>query len=226
MSLKKFAFALFAVLALGAMVANSASATATESNGFWYKGETKLAVGTKEPVTCSKGEESLIFESTVGTTNVPLKLQATGVTCPEGKVFNESSKAKATGKLKFTGVSVVEPAGCSVAGGSIETVALKSQVWMEGAADVQRLAPASGTEFAEVEIIGCAIANVYPLTGVIFGESAFPTFLKAILRRLHFSASINLSKGGSIKLGGHNASLVGNVTIGLTAGGEWTANET
>jgi hypothetical protein len=226
MSLKKLGLALVAVLALSAVVANSAMATATESNGFWYKAGAKVAAGTKLAVTCGN-TGNFVLESTVGASNTPLKLEATTVTCPGAEIFNESSKAKATGKIKFSGVKVVKPEGkCVVTGGTVETVALKGQVWMEGTTAYERFAPASGETFANVSIEGCSIEEVYPAKGVVFGKSVNATGVEAATQEATFSGAINTTAGGALTFGGHSATLAGTGTFKLTGGGNWSANET
>ncbi len=221
MSLKKLGVALLAVLALGAIAASSASAAAEESNGFWYKESTKLT--TAEPVTCAQVGEATLT-TTVGKNNTPLKLKAAGTSCPGGEIFNEASKAKATGKIKFTGVTVVEPVGCSVEGGAVQTEALKAQVYMEGTKALVRFAPATGTQFAEVEITGCAIAGAYPTKGVVFGEAINPTNTLASAQNVKFSTTINSAAGGELLFGGHAAVITGETSVTLTGGGQFKAN--
>lgn len=210
MRFKTLNFALLAILALGAVVASSAMATATESNGFWYIEGAKLESGVEHAMNLScHNEGNFVLTSTVGKNNTPLKLNATGISCPEGLIFNEGSKAKATGKIKFSGVTVVEPAGCSVAGGAVETEALKAQVYMEGTKALVRFAPSTGTQFAEVEITGCAIAGAYPTKGVVFGEAANATGVSAGEQKVTVSGAINTAAGGSLTFGGHSAALAG-----------------
>ena len=226
MSLKKLVVALFAVLALSAVVANSAMAAATETNGFWYKGATKLENGTAKglAVTCSQVGEATLT-TTVGTNETPLKLKATSTTCPSAKIYNESSKAKATGSIKFAGVTVVEPAGCKVVGGAVETEPLAGQVWMEGTKAMFKFAPATGTIFAEPEIEGCSIAGAYPTTGTVFGESVNATNVGSTEQNLKFSKTINSTAGGALTFGKKPASIEGQLKVVLTGGGEYKANE-
>jgi len=232
MSLKKLGLALLAILALGAVFANSALATAEESNGFWYGEGTKLAAGVKSEIVCSQVGEATL-STTVGTNNTPLKLKATATECPGAVIFNESSKAKATGKIKFTGVTVVEPAGCSVVGGEVETEPLKGQIYMKGTKVLFMFSPVSGEIFAEPEIAGCAIAGGYPTKGVVFGESTNATNFEAEEQFLNFSAAINSAAGGSLTFGGHSASITGKTKFittkiegGITKHKKWKVNLT
>jgi hypothetical protein len=226
MSHRKLGLALAAVPAIGAVVVvNSAFGTATETKGFWNKAGVKLASGTKLAVTCGN-TGNFVLESTVGASNTPLKLEASTVTCPGGEIFNESEKAKATGKIKFSGVKVIKPEGkCVVTGGTVETVALKGQVWMEGTTMYERFAPASGETFANVSIEGCSIEEVYPAKGVVFGKSVNATGEEAETQELTFSGAVNTTAGGSLTFGGHAATLAGTGTFKLTGGGRWGASE-
>jgi hypothetical protein len=231
MRLKKAGLALVAVLALGVVAVNSATAEkAIEAEGSWYKNGTVLASGEANSLalTCSIGEHEgaskFVLESTV--IGVPLKLTATGVSCPGGKIFNESSKAKASGKIKLTGVTVDEPTGCKISGGSIESVALQSEVWMEenSAEKVfQRFAPSSGTTLANIEVEGCALEGIFPLKGTFFGESVVATSVEGTSRGLTFSSAINTTAGGSLTFGKSTATLKGRANLSLTGGGSWKA---
>jgi hypothetical protein len=205
MRLTKLGLALIAILALGAVVANTAMATATESNGFWYAEGTKLtAEEGGQPVVCAQVGEATL-STTVG--GKPLKFKATGGTCPEFVIFNEGSKAKGTGKIKLTGVTVVEPAGCTVSGGELETVKLSAQVYMEGTKVLVRFAPASGTVFAEPKVTGCSIAGAYPIKGVEFGEWGNATGVGAFKNSITFSGEINAAAGGSLTVAGQAATI-------------------
>ena len=205
MRLTKLCLALLAILALGAVAANTAMATATESNGFWYvEGGAKLPAEEKGPIVCAQEGEAALT-TTVG--GKPLKFKATGGTCPESVIFNEGSKAKGTQKIKLTGVTVVEPAGCTVSGGEIETALLSSQIYMEGTKVLVRYAPASGTIFAEPKITGCSIKGAYPIKGVVFGEWGNVTGVEAAKNTITFSGAINAAAGGSLTVAGQPAAV-------------------
>ena len=143
MNVKRLLLALTAVAMFAAVMANSASATMT-TGGEWYIGAT--APGTtlakeprweneKKPSTAASGnmngEAKLILTGTVGESGTPVKLTATGVECIEATIFNEGGAGKDSGKLKFTGVTVSEPANCDVLGGEIETNELKTELYMD-----------------------------------------------------------------------------------------------
>jgi hypothetical protein len=103
MRLKKLGAALVVVAALAAVLASSSFAAATTETKAWnVTGEaTSKAVGTAT------------FKTEVAGT--PYVLQATGINCEGCKTENSGGVAVGSGKLKFTGVTVKEPAGCSVA---------------------------------------------------------------------------------------------------------------
>ncbi len=78
MSLKKLGAAVFAVLAIGAVMASSAFAAPTTGNSQWYVNGSKLTGSTG--VTCAKtGTEPIVLASEVAGAKV--KLDATNVEC-------------------------------------------------------------------------------------------------------------------------------------------------
>jgi len=229
MTVKKLAVALLATLALAAVIASTAAAhPALETNGFWYKNGTKIAAGVKEPITCTNTGNFVLEGHTVdilGT--LPFKAQATGLSCPGGKIFNQSSKAGMIGSLRFTGVTGIEPP-CEISHGVIQTEAIKGQVWMQEstAKALLRIAPASGTLLAEIGIgNGCALNELHPLKGVIFAEFTNVTFTSALTQPLLFSGPINATAGGALTLDGDPATLTGAAGISLTSGGTLAVNE-
>jgi hypothetical protein len=217
---KHLGLALVAISAIAAFIASSAMATATESNGYWYKDASQLT--TSESLICGNSGNFTLESTVLGT---PLKLQATGVSCPSSSIFNESSKAKASGKLKFSGVTVVEPSGCVVAGGTVESAELRGQIWMEGATAYERFAPASGTTFAKISIEKCVIAETFLLKGTVFGKSVNATNVAKATQELEFSGAINSTAGGSLTIGVNSATLKGTSTFKLTSGDEILASE-
>jgi hypothetical protein len=230
MSLKKLGLTLLAVLVLGGIAANSAMAAATETNGFWYKAGVKLAGSERPSITCSQ-LVAMTLTSTVGVLNTPVKLEATEATCPDGMIFNENMKAKGRMHIRFKGITVSEPVEppptkCSIAGNEFETEPLKAQVWMEGGKAMVRFSAASGETWAEPEIVGCAIANPYPLKGTLFAEYWNATNAESAEQKLVFSSSINSVAGGSLTFGGHPAAITGQLKVVLSGGGQWKVNET
>jgi hypothetical protein len=223
MNFKKLGVALLVVFALSAVSADSVLATAVESTGSWSEGGTPL----KEPVgvLCDLpvNPPSGTLVTTVEATAVELKW--TGLTCPESQLYNESSKAKAKATLKFSGVTVVKPAGCAVSGGSITTAALAGQVFMEGSKALLRYAPASGSTFATFKIGECAIAGSYTVKGSEFGEMANPTGVVESSQVLKFSGAINSAAGGSLTAGGNPVVITEQPTVKLKSGGIFSVHE-
>ncbi len=220
MSLKKIGAVLIAVLALGAMMASSASAANFEAaKSTWhFLGFTLGPI--KKHVSCEKDPGTVsTLKTTVGKNNTPLKLQATGITCPEAEIFNESEVAKLTGKLKFTGVTVVEPAGCSVAGGAVETNAVKGTVGMKkGSSTIDTIVfePAVGEEFAAVSIEGCAIAGEYPVKGKVIGQPTSATCTEAETQTFSFDEAIQNDAGGALTFGNKAAQVEFEVSTKIT----------
>jgi hypothetical protein len=241
MSLKKLAAVLFAVLALGAVAANSASAAATTTQAEWYTG-----TGTG---TTLAGESTLTASIKSGTTftlkttilGVPVHLTATGVECVGCKISNaeETSKtgkiAIGKGNLKFTGVTTMEPTpACTVRNGSstgtegvIETKPLIVHGdWMNGENAFQQFIPQAGAtaNFATVWLGGggcSAIEGPYNVKGTAFTKSANKTGVLAATQEASISAAIQTEAGGALTLGENAVELVGsaNFSIGGTAFG-------
>ena len=170
MKLKKLGTALVVVLALGAVMVSSASAAAVTEDATWRTGAAGTVLTTVESVNTT-GSGELVTE--VGSTKLVLK--ATGLECLSCTVQNTGGTAVGAGKLKFTGVTVVTPAPCAVAGGSVTTTALNLKADYMGVAgptasnNAALFVPVEGTRFATVELVkgtgACALAGSYPVTG-------------------------------------------------------------
>lgn len=205
MGFKKLAPALLAILALSAVVANSAMATAVETSSYWYVAGTKIPAETEHELICDlpPAPPGPIVFAEIGTTK--LELAAKGLSCPKTTIYNESARAKTRGSLRFTGVSVVTPANCAIEGGVLETAELASRVYMEGTKALMRFAPASGTTFAKFSLTkgtgACAIAGTYSIGGSLFGEMVNATGVSATSQNLKFSGAINSAAGGALTLG-------------------------
>ncbi len=228
MSLKRFGLVLLAVLAFGAVTANSALAVATTATASWFKEATKLGEGQANGLaaTCGTVGGSLVLTTTVNAGKTPVKIEAGEVECPEGKIYNETPvggerMAYVTGKLLLKKLTVAEPVGCSVEGGKIETQTFTGELYMEGSTSYLRLGPASGAILAEPNVTGCAIAAHYQIKGSVFGQQELGTKVAALKQRFVFSKTINQAAGGALTFGGAEAQLTGTVGITLTGGGEF-----
>ena len=138
MRFRKIALALFACMALGVFAANAARA------GWTIEGVSTFP--SSESITCSKhGTGNLTFSSTV--TGIPFTLQATGGSCVAASINNGTGMDAdhSQGKLKFTGVTVVTPTTCTVAG-ELETNSLTGRVVMDETAGSTRV---FGTVFTD-----------------------------------------------------------------------------
>jgi hypothetical protein len=233
MSFKKLGMALLAVVVLGAIAANSAFAANEykETGGAWYTGAspgTKLAEGsTKTLTTTAVGTQKL--QTTVATS--PLDITATGVECVSCVIKNTGSTATIDGTLKFTSVTVSEPTGCSVEGGTVTTKALTAVLGMKnGSSTIATLkfSPESGTTFATVVLTGtsCPIAGTYKVTGSQFAEATNATGVFAASQEIKLSAAIQEQAGeaGSLKFGANAAVLTGALK-GSIGGTEWAGKE-
>ncbi len=224
--LKNIGAVLIAVLALAVMLASSASAANFETaHGTWEVNGASLVAG--KGVACEIDPSTVItLKTTVGKYNTPFKLQATGITCPGGEIFNEGEEAKFTGHIRFTGVTVLEPSGCSVEGGAIETVAVKGSVGMmvgSSATDTVNFEPASRAEFAEFGLTGCTLAGSYPIKGRLIGQPTNVTCTEAAAQTVDFSEAIQNDAGGAFIFGNRAAQIEGELSVKLTSGGNFTA---
>jgi hypothetical protein len=218
MRLKKLGAALVVVVALGAVLASNAFAAAATEAKEWNVGGSMLT-GKSETVS-STAVGTATFETEVGSTKYVLT--ATGIDCVGCTIANTGSPSSATGTghLKFTGVSVMEPAGCSVAS-EIETTELTvSADWMEGEKVYVKFTPAAGEtkEFATVAITGCALATTIVPKGTVFVEAANKTEKYEVEQEVHSSKTINEVAGGSLKVGTKNAVLTGRAKLKLNSG--------
>ena len=198
--LRKLGAALFAVAAIGAVMASSALAAATTTDVQWYTGSS--------PGTVLSGSES-ISSTLVGTAAFHTNLsggaltylvEATGVECVECKIENSGGTAIGSGKLKFTGVTLVEPKLCTVPS-TLTTNALSIQAdWMSGSTNYWKFTPAAGesTTFVTIPVSGqCGGELTLVIKGDAFGETANATGVQAVEQELHFSETINTAAGGA-----------------------------
>ncbi len=234
MSFKKLGMALLAVVVLGAIMANSAFAeNSFVAGGSWVVGGTKLAEGeANAKALTTEANEASTLTTTVAKT--PLVLSSSKINCLTCAIQNSGvTTAVINGKLKFEEVKVVEPAGCSVTGGAIESKALVATLGMGGTGTgaTLKFVPKAGetTAFALVELEGasCPISGLYKVTGSQFGESANATKSFAETQEVITSAAIQASAGtpGSLKFGENPATLAGKLKGTLTSKASWGGEE-
>lgn len=187
-----------------AVVASGASAAQ------WYVNNT-LLTGSKTIKCEKKSGTTLTMEGKIQKTAVTLT--ATGVECVSGDTIqNVSGEGTATGKLKFTGITVTGlKSGCTAE--NFETNALVAKVKMfAGLASGTgvEFAPASGVAFGNLKLLstcGGAAGN-YPVEGIEVGESS-ATGTNAKRQLLKFNTASNAVS--SLKLGAEPATLLGEV---------------
>jgi len=222
MSVKRLGIALVASLALAAVFASSAFATATTTKSFWREAGTKLSSGTTKAVKCSAAE-NFILKGTVAGAETEIK--ATTLECPSGDVIKqEGEQAIATGTLKFSGLTVLKPSGCKT-NASITTKPLTAKTFMEGTTTYERFAPTEGEVFANVPLTECAAEGTYPAKGNVFGQAGNPTGTEAVNQPLTFSGAINTTAGGALTLGTNAATISGKANNELGSGAKFSANE-
>jgi hypothetical protein len=232
MKIKTLGLALVALVALGAVLASSAFATPVTKKSQWEsgaKGETAIT-GTPA-VKCSKrGEENFTLKGVV--LGAETELTATNVECKESTIFNKvvssENMAEDAGRLNFTGVTVMKPAGCSVTGGEVTTEPLSTRLEMDsagGGTTYDRFEPTAGAtgKFASIKIAGCAIAGTYPVTGVTYGKATNETGVLATNQPLVFNATTN--GFGTLMLAGKPATITGEANNELVSGEAFRATE-
>jgi hypothetical protein len=152
---------------------------------------------------------------------------ATGSVC---EINSEGGKDHGAGALTFTGVSVVEPAGCTVAS-ELTTNPLTDELIMDpsgGTATFDKFLTdknAEGKEvpFITIKVSGCAAAGSYPVKGTQVGRTN-DTGVSAASQPLTFNATEQKTGGGTLSLGSETATLTGSATntlSGANAGKPW-----
>lgn len=222
MRLKKLGAAMFVAVALAAVLAGSASATAITTEKNWYTGEhgeTKLLGGTFAAA-------ELVPKTTVRfTTEVigqPVEITSTAVECESCTVSN-SPAAGGSGYLKFSSITVMKPAGCTLS--SVKTKKLVvSADYMEGLSETAlvKFTPEGGeSSFATFELGGgeaCPL-SLTPISakGTVFGQAANKTGIFATHQDVLFTPTINSLAGGSLVVGAKAATLEGNIRYSFGA---------
>lgn len=219
MDLKRLGAAALVVAAIGAVLASSASAAATTTDVKWYTG---TAPGTE-----LVGSAALTSSAVAGwTIDLPglggESLDLFGIECEGCKIENSGGTAVGSGKLKFTGVTVTKPEGCSVAS-TITTKALTIRAdYMIGSVDYWLFEPAAGSEAGlfTVELTGaeCPVKTAIVPKGTLFMKAANATGTQAAEQELSSSAAINSEAGGNLHVGSEAASMTGSIKFNLASG--------
>jgi len=201
-------------LAVTAALVISAVAAAAASAHTWTISGSNLASGSSETVAAelAAGSTATLTGTLLGQEFV---LNSTKLTSEEGKI-TQGSNAEDSGKLVFSELTVVKPAGCHVTS-PIRTKALKTEL-VSRTGDEQaydKFTPASGETFATIEVFGCAVEGLYNVKGVAYGKgNAWGT--EAVNQPLEFTPAINELFGAGLTLGTNPATLTANGTNHLT----------
>ncbi len=229
MSVKRLSVALAALLALAAVFANSAFATATTTNSYWYEEGSKLLA--PESVRCqgatSKPEVLTPFILTGTVAGAELEIEAKKLECALliSQIKKNGEHAEGTGQVKFSELTVKKPVGCKVPA-SNTTNSLTARIYMEGTAVYVRFTPTEGETLASVSLTECAAEGKYSVKGTLFGKSPNATGKEVELQNLAFSSAIQKEAGGAITLGANAAQASGSINYELTFKGPWGAKET
>lgn len=222
-SLRIIGLAVMAAAALSAFTAGSAFAAHTGHQ--WTVGEEKLANNATKAVVPSLMSANAVLTGTVQ--NQAFEMTATGLECGstcviEQKIEGENARALAKGKLKFTGLSVVKPAGCSAAT-TLTSEELTAELVTNGGTLYAKFAPA-GTTFAKITLTGCAAAETYSVKGSVCAVTD-PIGTMTVAQPATFAVATNGScaEGAGLTLGGKAANIVGEATNTLSGGASWGA---
>jgi hypothetical protein len=199
------------------IAASGAISVSTSQAATWEYLGTRFYVGLSEPVSVSLTGPLIATSKVLGS---PFKLTGTGVEGVETKAV-QGTTAETSGKLKFTGLTVDEPAGCKTPG-TLETTALHGVAQMGNTAETSesvylKLAPASGEVLATIKLTECAAAGSYQLKGVLFSKAVNPTGTGASKQGFNTSTAINASQGGAVTLGKEAAAIEWALDLTLTA---------
>jgi hypothetical protein len=193
----------------------SASLSPPSKAGEWTFNGSPLS-GPKEVVAEKSGSTALEL-------SVPefgIKLTAAGVECVECTIYNDGT-AHGLGKLKFTGVTINEPEGCTVAS-TLQTLAVTSEVIMFEGSAYDVIFPQTGETFITVKLSECAFAGKYSLTGTLAGTLTNGTGVEAATQVLAFNGSS--AAGTALDFGGKPAFVMGEVANTLVGGGVFGAH--
>jgi hypothetical protein len=218
MSLKKLGAAMLVVAVLSAVLASSAFATATPTEVNWQKGESPDQTLLAAPMAVTTQQ--------VGGVTIAFLYQqreyvvhATGTECLECQISNSPTGGSGTGKLKFTGVTVAQPAGCTTPS-TITTNRLSfSTRYKEGETELVKFVPSETESFFRLELSEPCYPEQWLVKGSLFGKITNKAGVQAASQPVEFSPSINSAAGGALSFGGGSGSLT--ATESFKAGGTY-----
>jgi hypothetical protein len=249
MHLRALGAALIATTAISAFFATSALAAATSSEtrvASWVNaGGTVYAQGEAKEMKCHNSTVSVENTSGVSSANLqltgtilgsPAWLTATGVECVGATITNTTvggvHMAVDAGRLRFTGVTVMEPEGCVVDEGAnlgtFTTEPLTTTLEMDTAEHtvaIDKFTPTTGTKLATIKLRGakCAAEGNYPAEGFFVGRAVFRTVVRNAEQPLIFDKVMAESSG--LILAGKPADIFGEVVYERANGEAFGAEE-
>lgn len=238
--LRKLIIALFVVTALGAVsTADAFALTAAETKeASWVNGaRARYAEGVAQGITCSNSGANIENTAAQASVNFQLEgeilaedlwLTATGIECLEASVKNVSvagvHMASFTGKLKFTGVTVMSPPGCQTPA-NLTTEVLAGDLKMDTAnnnVSLLELKAAVGAKIGIVKLENCAFAGNYVIGGTFFSLMTNQT--AALGKPQPFAFTVPEAEMSSLTIGALPADIFGEMAV--ERGGEsWGAEK-
>jgi hypothetical protein len=192
-------------------------------------GETTGVISTNAATKNSTTEATKVtLESIIA--GIITKLEATGASGTgtlENKLEGEVHRILGRGIVStYTGVTVVNPPGCTVHSpgqptGTIKSATLKAES-VEGTPMTFKMLPESGTEFTILNFEGasCSINGInVTISGTIPSEPSGQMVSGTGVNSAGATATINVTKASAqLKVGGQNASLTATTTIKMSEG--------
>ena len=208
MRLKKLGTALVIVAALSAGFASSSQAFASTENAKWYVGAGLTELKGSMSVSAEQSGSGRFVTTVSGQT---VELATSSVECVFCQIENSGTSALGSGQLRFTGVTVLQPANCTTSS-TITTQALSITAdWMSFETNYWRLVPTSGQETAFFSFtlsgVSCSLKTAIIAKGSLFLQSEHATGYFASSQTLDSSASINSIAGGNFHVGTQAATL-------------------
>jgi hypothetical protein len=231
--------AALALAALGAGDAFAATEAVTEEASWLNAAKARYAEGVGQAITCSNaganientaGEKSVNFQITTKVLATPVWLTATGIECVEMTITDVTAgthMAVAAGKLKFTGVTVMEPAGCGI-NANLTTNALSGDLKMDKAnatVSLLELKPTVGEVVVPFELTGalCPLAGVNSqIKGTFFALMTDATGVPGAQQRFAFAKPE--AEMGTLHVGPEKADVFGEL-LAERGGESWEAEK-
>lgn len=233
---------LLAVLALTVVAAFASFAGAAQAKQ-WYTGAKEELLKGSATTTMTLTESAYPFERgplkgktakefhigwTWGTgPTIEILMSASGAECVECKVSNEAPKAglaQGTGRIKLTGVTVVEPAGCSTST-TLLSKPLGWEITTVGGKEFIRFYPTTaGAPYLSFFIDCGGLTGNYNITGTLFARNTGSPFSKnTTLHDISFTEAIQKEAGGHLTTGSYPITFEGTLSEALTSGQTWLA---